>query len=481
MKKISVKPVKKIFWTICIAACLLLTADLKVNAGENASVQIDQAQVEDGKLVLYVNHNQGEKWQINQKSSAITIADQQAEIESIDMLKKTETPISYVCMVDVSGSMSQERIDAVKGMLYQFVDGKREQDNFYITLMGDNLVSSDILQNADEIKSFVDGITVTKEDTNLYQSIKEELAMMQNEDGLHTKKCLIIFSDGAEDQSTGITREEAETAVRESNIPVFTVAMLKNNPTEAQIEEAKVLGSFARYSPGGQHLAPVIEEYGNEEVYPRIQNVLDSSLIVKVCIKGINITENQAEISATFSDGETAASGKYELSSVATAEIMNLNVEEEDIVTEVEEERTEEKTNLPVILLVVGGALVAVIIVSAVVIKIRKERLEDDIEFARKAEVSMISVMEDQEKYDFTIKDEVKIGRGRRCQLCIKDDAALSEVHCSIQWRQGELLVKDENSTNGTYVNGVPIVGEYKLEQGDVLLIGSYEYRITWR
>ena len=84
------------------------------------------------------------------------------------------------------------------------------------------------------------------------------------------------------------------------------------------------------------------------------------------------------------------------------------------------------------------------------------------------------------ENYTLTIKDKVTIGRNKTCQLALENDTALSGKHCSIIYRDDCIFVKDEESTNGTFVNGVPIVGEYKVEMDDILLIGSFEYRISW-
>ena len=86
----------------------------------------------------------------------------------------------------------------------------------------------------------------------------------------------------------------------------------------------------------------------------------------------------------------------------------------------------------------------------------------------------------DKKKYDLALKGEVKIGRDKNCQLSMPDDTALSGIHCSITARNGGVFVRDQESTNGTFVNGVPIVGEYQMHKDDILLVGSYEYRVYW-
>lgn len=460
----------------------LLCHGVEIRAEEAASAQIEQIQLEKDSCVLYVNHNQGEEWQVTPENSTLVVDGEECAITGISSVKKEEMPISYVMMIDISGSMDKERMDAIKDIINQFVDGKGEADNFCITTMGNHLSSSDVLQNPDEIRAYMEQITVTKEDTNLYQSIKDEISMMRTFENLHTKKCLIVFSDGAEDQKTGITREEAEASVKEANIPVFTIAMLKQNPSQAQTEGAKILGSFARYSAGGAHYAPVLEGYDNSEIYGRIQGILKNSLLVSTQIQGANITEDTVDISLTLSDGTLAAAAQYKLSGNVLKQIKLLQEDMETTELTEDSEITGEaqggSLSMPLVIGIVAAMLVVLVII--IVRKSKQKMSADDVVYMKKADIQLVRINAENEQHEFTIKEEIKVGRGRRCQLCL-EDAALSEVHCSLHWKQGELFIKDENSTNGTYVNGVPIIGEYKLEQGDVILIGSSEFQINWR
>lgn len=456
-----------------IMIAVLAYGSTQILAEEAVSARLEQVQLENDKLTFYVNHNQGEEWQVMPENSTLVVDGQICGINSISSVKKEEMPVSYVMMADISGSMDEERMDAVKQMINEFTESKGPQDNFCITTMGDNLNSSGLLQDAAEISDYVEQISVTSEDTNLYQSIKDELGMMGTMDGLHTKKCLIIFSDGAEDQKTGITREEAEAAVKAAEIPVFTVAMLKNNPTEAQTEAAKVLGSFARYSAGGAHYAPVVEGLDNGEICGKIQNILKNSLLVRVEVAGLELTKDTAGVSLTLSDGTTAVAMEYQLSGEVLDQIKALN-EPEAATEAAEPEPMVEDTDNSNITGILIAVLVAVLLVTLVIVIVNKSRK------GKPVAVHFVRVNGEEEEHDFVVKEEIKVGRGRRCQLCL-EDSTLSEVHCSILRKQEELFVKDENSTNGTYVNGVPIVGAYRLEQGDVILMGSCEYRITWK
>lgn len=69
---------------------------------------------------------------------------------------------------------------------------------------------------------------------------------------------------------------------------------------------------------------------------------------------------------------------------------------------------------------------------------------------------------------------ELTIGRTPPSQLVL-DDEGLSRVNTTIFREDDEVLVTDENSTNGTFLNGVQISGPPRLlKNGDELKIGSH-------
>lgn len=56
-------------------------------------------------------------------------------------------------------------------------------------------------------------------------------------------------------------------------------------------------------------------------------------------------------------------------------------------------------------------------------------------------------------------------------------DTAVSSPHCMILFRSGKLRIKDELSTNGTFINGNEIE-ETELKDGDIIRIGATEFKL---
>ncbi len=73
------------------------------------------------------------------------------------------------------------------------------------------------------------------------------------------------------------------------------------------------------------------------------------------------------------------------------------------------------------------------------------------------------------------IKDRSTIGR-RPYNDVVIDNLAVSGEHAAVQFADGEVVIEDLGSTNGTYVNG-KAVKRQALEHGDTIVIGKYQLR----
>jgi predicted component of type VI protein secretion system len=57
-------------------------------------------------------------------------------------------------------------------------------------------------------------------------------------------------------------------------------------------------------------------------------------------------------------------------------------------------------------------------------------------------------------------------------------EASVSSHHCEILRRGTEVIVKDLNSTNGTFINGQQVTSEAVLKPGQILRLGQIELRL---
>jgi pSer/pThr/pTyr-binding forkhead associated (FHA) protein len=74
------------------------------------------------------------------------------------------------------------------------------------------------------------------------------------------------------------------------------------------------------------------------------------------------------------------------------------------------------------------------------------------------------------ERYD--VDGPLTIGRGVECDVVVPD-TYISGLHARLSNDDGDLMIEDLDSTNGTYVNQHLIKHRTRLERGDIVQVGG--------
>jgi pSer/pThr/pTyr-binding forkhead associated (FHA) protein len=72
----------------------------------------------------------------------------------------------------------------------------------------------------------------------------------------------------------------------------------------------------------------------------------------------------------------------------------------------------------------------------------------------------------------FSLGQELTVGRAAGCQVTL-DDTYVSQLHARVFARDGQYLVEDLGSTNGTYLNRARVTGSIVMKRGDRLQVGN--------
>ena len=78
----------------------------------------------------------------------------------------------------------------------------------------------------------------------------------------------------------------------------------------------------------------------------------------------------------------------------------------------------------------------------------------------------------------FPLAEEVTVGRAAGCHITL-DDTYASQIHARVFTRDGQWMVEDLGSTNGTYVNREKVAGPTILRRGDQLQVGGTVLELT--
>ena len=480
----------------------------------------------------------------------ITLSGEELPVQSAAAADEAGIPATFYCLVDVSGSMGEGQMAQAKEALLAIGRNLGEQDNMAVSTLGNQVSESGFLTGAEAVEEAVDALEAGNEDTNLYAGIVESLRLLDTDPNVHPRKYLLIFSDGEDDQQSGITQEEAVQAAEASSVPIYTVATLPEQPGDSQLEYGKLLGSFARMSAGGHHYTPAVEGISGEQAGEQIMADIQRDLLLSV-----QLPQQPAEkdilllrVAYTAADGssyedtleiyaeDVLAAGLETDGDAVDGEAAGgeaageTSVDEEEVPGAGQEDAASggEAESQPPVGLYIGIGAAILLLLLFVVIAVRRKGgkkqsmatgepgntaegsnpnesaevetgdvLEETEEIAEEELPESGQELPSRERYELYLtavgyehivrtlvleKDkEVTVGRDQRADRILDgEDRRLSGVHCKLRWDGEKLYVWDMGSTNGTFVNGVPIsqLGMVALHEGETIRMGSYEYRI---
>jgi pSer/pThr/pTyr-binding forkhead associated (FHA) protein len=92
-----------------------------------------------------------------------------------------------------------------------------------------------------------------------------------------------------------------------------------------------------------------------------------------------------------------------------------------------------------------------------------------------KGRAQRLVVLEPRSRRGLTVAltSDVTLGREPGCTITIDDDAYVSQLHLRVFDHDGQPMVEDLGSTNGTFHNGAKLVGAKLLHPGDRIQVGT--------
>ena len=75
---------------------------------------------------------------------------------------------------------------------------------------------------------------------------------------------------------------------------------------------------------------------------------------------------------------------------------------------------------------------------------------------------------------------ETSIGRGEGCGILLESMENVSRRHCSVLLKPEGVFLRDDGSTNGTWLNNLEIRGETPLRSGDLIKVGSAIFKFLF-
>jgi len=505
-----------------IAAIALICADFYAFAQpvEPLELHMESVFASGGERIInvYCNTNAPAPEAGNFKA---TLGNAALTVAGISAVAESDAGTSYVFLADVSGSIKETQLAAIKDVISSVCAELSDKDNVSVFSIGNAVYTQPFVSAPEDIRAQIDSIEPKHENTSIYDSVFKSLSILETNENCRRKKTLVIFSDGEEYSLNGITQDEASAKIRDSHIPIYTVALLGKNPAPAYVETAKVLGSFARTSAGGRHYIHTLEKADSDSIAADIRGSVNGGLILSLDMTGFVSDGNDMPLRLELTvEGMGSVSDGY---NIPTAGMNFAESEPPETATSETSDTAElivaeigpEPSFLTKYRLYIAIAAGAAIVITVLIIAFTRKKTEPLPEYAPppppapmpappasmpappprtmpvkaapppgkpRIVLRLTKIGRSEEQvYRKEFGGTLVIGRDAgKADLAFANDNLLSGTHCSISYEQDGIVLRDLGSTNKTFVNGVPATGRYILEEDDILLIGSMELRVNW-
>jgi len=408
-----------------------------------------------------------------------------AKTLSVTPFRESGEGVAYIFLIDVSKSLRSAQFVVLQKALAAAIDAMGEKDRAAIVTFGTEVK---IVQSFTGSQSTLTGaiaeITTTDNDTQLHRGLirASELGKVKAQD-IPNRRVILILSDGMDDFAGGMTKEEVLDKLAENHIPVYAIGLDQSPNTRIQEESLKVLGEFARTS-GGDYI-----EVGTQpidEVYKDLLDKIWRTYLAEFSCEEVEADGQVKRVQVSISMDDHSVSSGLDIRFLPKAPVPETGWS------------NQQKTAMAAV-----AAVVALILILTVRSRTRQRRADSEKEASstpnrpasvppaptrmvkkaklRKLTFTVVKGTEPGHNKDLEMTDELVIGRSQSCDYKVEGDDEVSSRHCQISLAEDDLMIGDLNSTNGTSVNGAPLVQFRTLEDGDIVGLGRTEIRISFR
>ena len=186
--------------------------------------------------------------------------------QEISHFSNTDAPLSAAVIFDLSGSMSEKKLERAREALRRFIQTSHEQDEY--SMIGFNEQPQLLLDRAcdgDALLQRLRGMRAGGH-TALYDAVA--LGLERVSKGFYPKRALVIISDG-EDNRSRVTFDQLRKILRESDAIIYAVGIggygVPRQTGEANLKQlAEVSGGRAFFPNGAEEMYEAFEQIALE-------------------------------------------------------------------------------------------------------------------------------------------------------------------------------------------------------------------------
>lgn len=495
-----------------------------VYAAENLNVS--HSEVKEDSLFVYVQ-NPGEyenvKCQVGQEFS------DRVNVKKIFGTKKIVVD-TYI-LIDNSLSIQEKYRDTMKQVAKDIVFSKKDNERITIATFDTEIkYLTEKSTDSTTLIQAIDQITFQNQDTVVIDVLYNLYNRIEADNGDFAR--IIFMSDGVENKTIGYTREELMYKVKASAFPVYVLGCTYNS-NESELENMFRISRetnatyyhLEKINSADQIAAGIADSFNYVQVkalIPESQRDGSSKGIKIIFDEGedekaasLNMAmpffvpekKETEETETTATETETAAVAEPESATeTETQTETEIEISDDEVIPEDGNEQDGSfVSNLNMNIIVpsaVGGIVVLILLVVFIISKNKKKsektapaktnnndehteflgdhtELIDDDDATGMADIITIRLIDKKRPsqiQEYSLDNPIVVGRvAGKSQAVFDYEKSISGEHCEIYRVGNKVYIRDLNSSNGTYVDGVLVTDSAELSDGSIIKIGRLQ------
>lgn len=449
---------------------------------------------------------------------------------ALSTIGQEDVPVTIYFLVDTATSLASDVVQQQEDILTVISSHLDQEDTMVLSTINEVFGEGRHLTDKEARQTAISTIgRTTSWKTNLSVGIEGAIDGLSASTAYHTNRFLVILSDGHDDGLGSADTQALLAKAQETHVPIFPVILGGING-QANAKDLEWLTQLSQAALGGSVYQLAAQKLSAAQAAENLWDTIQASSVIRFDASTLN-TDTDSQLLIRYDIKDTryedtllvrAVDLKGHITPPTTVpeeipEETTETTEETQNAQEPEEE--EEESNVP--LIIACGAILVICVVAVVMIFHRKPKpsaetqpvadsgytadySETDLSITDSGpeptdgltyplttpvvegvRVHLVAILHPEVNCSFTLAEntEVTLGRDDRSAIVLNGaDRKLSGIHAGFLWDGVHLLVRDKNSTNGTFLNGVPCAGEawYLVERGATIQAGGYDYRVFY-
>ena len=475
--------VGKIF-RLVLFCCIFFFSSV-VLGGEACTLRLRQAHPLADEIKVYLDildedEEQVQGLSLNELGLTVNLGQNLCRIRDFDPFVQADEGVAYVFLVDVSKSLTEDEFRQMKKAMGIWIEAMTDKDRAAVVTFGESVrVAQDYTGDRTVLQKAIDLLYPKDQKTQLHRGLAKAIELgRRNDPQLPTRRVIITLSDGREDYTGGMVKDEVLAMLAEDRIPIYALGFYRRPLSAEKQKYLDVLGEFARRS-GGDYWQ--MDSTPIAEAYSGIRRRILQSYVASITCQGQVMDGSLSHLRFNLTKDGKALSDGIDIRLVAAS---------------AGSDRVEtRKSGRWVLFVLIGLVIVGFLAVFFLRTKalhskypveevVAEDEPESEVEEPNlpgiKIRIIPTGKSKGEQAFELKLVDRITLGREKAGNDLSFKDQEISRRHCELTREEEVVFVRDLESRNGTYVNGVPISGRHRLESGDVLLIGRTELRITF-